>query len=72
MNLLLYILFVTTIFIIYVEYSVGGILFRPNSLGKIIAMYEHKIFTQGVIWNIFSFDQFGVELGKEMANKLLK
>ena len=44
----------------------------PNSLGKIIAMYEHKIFTQGVIWNIFSFDQFGVELGKEMANKLLK
>ena len=44
----------------------------PNSLGKIIAMYEHKIFVQGVIWNIFSFDQFGVELGKEMANKLLK
>ncbi|MDO6801008.1 glucose-6-phosphate isomerase [Wenyingzhuangia sp. 1_MG-2023] len=44
----------------------------PNSLGKIIAMYEHKIFVQGVIWNIFSFDQFGVELGKEMAKKLLK
>ncbi|MDO3694082.1 glucose-6-phosphate isomerase [Wenyingzhuangia sp. chi5] len=44
----------------------------PNSLGKIIAMYEHKIFVQGIIWNIFSFDQFGVELGKEMANKLLK
>lgn len=44
----------------------------PNSLGKIISMYEHKIFTQGIIWNIFSFDQFGVELGKEMANKLLK
>ncbi len=44
----------------------------PNSLGKIIAMYEHKIFVQGIIWNIFSFDQFGVELGKEMAKKLLK
>ena len=43
----------------------------PNSLGKIIAMYEHKIFVQGIIWNIFSFDQFGVELGKEMAKKLL-
>ncbi|MGY5352075.1 glucose-6-phosphate isomerase [Wenyingzhuangia sp. IMCC45533] len=44
----------------------------PDSLGKIIAMYEHKIFVQGIIWNIFSFDQFGVELGKEMAKKLLK
>ncbi|MGY6649256.1 glucose-6-phosphate isomerase [Wenyingzhuangia sp. IMCC45574] len=44
----------------------------PNSLGKIISMYEHKIFVQGIIWNIFSFDQFGVELGKEMAKKLLK
>ncbi len=44
----------------------------PNSLGKIIAMYEHKIFVQGIIWNIYSFDQFGVELGKEMAKKLLK
>ncbi|WP_167896739.1 glucose-6-phosphate isomerase [Wenyingzhuangia aestuarii] len=44
----------------------------PNILGKMIAMYEHKIFVQGIIWNIYSFDQFGVELGKEMANKLLK
>ncbi|NVK53616.1 MAG: glucose-6-phosphate isomerase [Flavobacteriaceae bacterium] len=44
----------------------------PNSLGKLIAMYEHKLFVQGVIWNIFSFDQFGVELGKELATKLLK
>ena len=43
----------------------------PNSLGKLIAMYEHKIFVQGVIWNIFSYDQFGVELGKELANKHL-
>ena len=43
----------------------------PESLGKIIAMYEHKIFVQGIIWNIYSYDQFGVELGKEMAKKLL-
>ncbi len=43
----------------------------PNSLGKLIATYEHKVFVQGVIWNIFSFDQFGVELGKELANKHL-
>ena len=40
----------------------------PNSVGKLIAMYEHKLFTQGVLWNIYSFDQFGVELGKELAN----
>ena len=38
---------------------------------ELIAMYEHKIFVQGVIWNIFSYDQFGVELGKELAKKLL-
>ncbi|MFT5761873.1 MAG: glucose-6-phosphate isomerase, partial [Polaribacter sp.] len=44
----------------------------PNSLGKLIATYEHKVFVQGVIWNIFSFDQFGVELGKELAKKHLK
>jgi glucose-6-phosphate isomerase len=44
----------------------------PESLGKLIAMYEHKIFVQGVIWNIFSYDQFGVELGKQLANKILK
>jgi glucose-6-phosphate isomerase len=37
----------------------------------LIAAYEHKIFTQGIIWNIFSFDQFGVELGKELARKML-
>ena len=43
----------------------------PQSLGSLIAMYEHKIFVQGVIWNIFSFDQWGVELGKQLANKIL-
>ena len=43
----------------------------PASLGELIAFYEHKIFTQGVIWNIFSFDQWGVELGKQLANKIL-
>jgi glucose-6-phosphate isomerase len=43
----------------------------PNSLGFLIACYEHKIFTQGVIWNIFSYDQWGVELGKQLANKIL-
>lgn len=41
----------------------------PNSLGKLVAMYEHKLFVQGILWNIYSFDQFGVELGKELANK---
>ena len=44
----------------------------PESLGKLIAMYEHKIYVQGVIWNIFSYDQFGVELGKQLANTILK
>ena len=43
----------------------------PFSLGLLIALYEHKIFVQGVIWNIFSFDQWGVELGKQLANKIL-
>jgi glucose-6-phosphate isomerase len=43
----------------------------PRTLGSLIAMYEHKIFVQGVIWNIFSFDQWGVELGKQLANKIL-
>jgi len=43
----------------------------PRSLGKLIAMYEHKIFVQGAIWNIFSYDQFGVELGKQLAGKIL-
>ena len=43
----------------------------PRVLGSLIAMYEHKIFVQGVIWNIFSFDQWGVELGKQLANAIL-
>ncbi|QBR13639.1 glucose-6-phosphate isomerase [Sphingobacterium sp. CZ-2] len=43
----------------------------PKTLGTLIALYEHKIFVQGVIWNIFSFDQWGVELGKQLANKIL-
>jgi len=52
----------------------NSILFRkltPRVLGSLIAMYEHKIFVQGVIWNIFSFDQWGVELGKQLANRIL-
>ena len=43
----------------------------PYTLGQLIALYEHKIFVQGVIWNIFSFDQWGVELGKQLAGKIL-
>jgi glucose-6-phosphate isomerase len=43
----------------------------PFSLGQLIALYEHKIFVQGVIWNIYSFDQWGVELGKQLAGKIL-
>ncbi|MFA6275176.1 MAG: glucose-6-phosphate isomerase [Pedobacter sp.] len=42
----------------------------PYSLGSLIALYEHKIFVQGIIWNIFSFDQWGVELGKQLAQKI--
>jgi glucose-6-phosphate isomerase len=42
----------------------------PRTLGRLIALYEHKIFTQGVIWNINSFDQWGVELGKSLAKKI--
>ncbi|MBL7840980.1 MAG: glucose-6-phosphate isomerase [Cyclobacteriaceae bacterium] len=52
----------------------NSILFKqltPHTLGSLIAMYEHKIFAQGVIWNVFSFDQWGVELGKVLANKIL-
>ena len=52
----------------------NSILFKkltPYTLGSLIAMYEHKIFVQGVIWNIFSFDQWGVELGKQLAKKIL-
>lgn len=44
----------------------------PKSLGALIALYEHKIFVQGVIWNIFSYDQWGVELGKQLAGTILK
>ena len=44
----------------------------PKSLGALIAMYEHKIFVQGVIWNIYSYDQWGVELGKQLAGTILK
>jgi glucose-6-phosphate isomerase len=43
----------------------------PKSLGSLIALYEHKIFVQGVIWNIFSYDQWGVELGKQLAKNIL-
>ncbi len=43
----------------------------PFTLGQLIVMYEHKIFVQGVIWNIFTFDQWGVELGKQLANRIL-
>jgi glucose-6-phosphate isomerase len=42
----------------------------PETLGSLLAIYEHKIFVQGIIWNIFSFDQWGVELGKQLANKI--
>src|SRR5258706_254510 len=52
----------------------NSILFQkltPRTLGTLIALYEHKIFTQGVIWNINSFDQWGVELGKQLASKIL-
>lgn len=44
----------------------------PESLGKLIALYEHKIFTEGIIWNIYSYDQWGVELGKQLANIVLE
>jgi glucose-6-phosphate isomerase len=43
----------------------------PESLGSLVALYEHKIFVQGIIWNIFSYDQWGVELGKQLANSIL-
>jgi glucose-6-phosphate isomerase len=44
----------------------------PASLGALVALYEHKLFVQGIIWNIFSYDQWGVELGKELANSILQ
>ncbi len=43
----------------------------PRTLGSLIAMYEHKIFVQGIVWDIYSFDQWGVELGKQLASKIL-
>ena len=43
----------------------------PETLGSLIALYEHKIFVQGYIWNIFSYDQWGVELGKQLASSIL-
>jgi glucose-6-phosphate isomerase len=43
----------------------------PATLGALIAMYEHKIFVQGVVWNIYSYDQWGVELGKQLAKQVL-
>ncbi|MEN5434864.1 glucose-6-phosphate isomerase [Sphingobacterium faecium] len=43
----------------------------PRSLGTLVALYEHKIFVQGIIWNVFSFDQWGVELGKQLAGQIL-
>lgn len=45
---------------------------NPKSLGKLIALYEHKVFVQGILWNINSFDQFGVELGKELSREIIK
>ena len=45
---------------------------KPETLGQLIAMYEHKTFTEGVIWGIDSFDQWGVELGKKVASSLSK
>ena len=44
----------------------------PESLGSLVALYEHKIFVQGILWNIFSYDQWGVELGKQLANSILE
>ncbi|HSB62415.1 MAG TPA: glucose-6-phosphate isomerase, partial [Vicinamibacteria bacterium] len=52
----------------------SSILYReltPHRLGSLIALYEHKIFTQGVVWDINSFDQWGVELGKQLAKAIL-
>jgi glucose-6-phosphate isomerase len=43
----------------------------PTVLGQLIALYEHKIFSQGILWNIFSFDQWGVQLGKVLADRVL-
>ena len=52
----------------------NSLIFRkldPRTLGRLIALYEHKIFVQGIIWNVNSFDQWGVELGKQLAQVIL-
>jgi len=51
--------------------TVGWVILVCGFMGSLIALYEHKIFVQGVVWNIFSFDQWGVELGKQLAGKIL-
>ena len=58
------------------EFSVTGLTslakrLMPETLGKLVALYEHYVFTQGVIWNIDSFDQWGVELGKVLAQRII-
>ena len=56
------------------NHPTNSIMFKklsPHTLGTLIAIYEHKIFVQGALWNIFSFDQWGVELGKVLAKKIL-
>jgi glucose-6-phosphate isomerase len=56
------------------NHPTNSILFKqlnPRTLGSLLALYEHKIFVQGIIWNVFSFDQWGVELGKQLANSIL-
>jgi glucose-6-phosphate isomerase len=56
------------------NHPTNSILFKkltPHVLGSLVAMYEHKIFVQGIIWNINSYDQWGVELGKQLAKKIL-
>jgi len=51
--------------------SIVGDILSPDNLGKLLAAYEHKILVQGIVWNIFSFDQWGVELGKQLASTIL-
>ena len=53
-----------------IEYIVSEQL-TPATLGKLVALYEHSVFTQGAIWNIDSFDQWGVELGKVLAKRII-
>ncbi|MGH2652589.1 MAG: glucose-6-phosphate isomerase, partial [Actinomycetota bacterium] len=51
--------------------TILGTRLTPHALGQLVALYEHKVFTQGTIWNINSFDQWGVELGKVLANRIV-